>query len=249
MLDAVAADAVVRRVWPAATAGIPGEVHPREVDFAGLLRDYPDDRDGGTALRYVAYERDGMTCGFARYRQKEAWTESGPNSSLLVREVLAVDGEAFAALWRFLLDIDLVAKIEAYPHPVPSPLRHLLRDPRRLVQKTFDGLWVRIVDVPAALAGRRYRVAGSLVLEVRDGFFDSGGRFKLVGGPDGATCAPTTEPADLTLDIEHLGAVYLGGSSVRALAWLGLISGSEAVITLADTMFSWSVPPADTLHF
>ena len=99
----------------------------------------------------------------------------GPRGQGDGREVQAVDGEAFAALWRFVFDIDLAITIEAGNRPTPDPLRLLLADPRRLMEKSADALWVRIVDVATALSSRRYRVDGSLVIEVRDGFFEQVG--------------------------------------------------------------------------
>ena len=249
LLGAEAAMPIVRRLWSETAARIPGSVHPREVDYIRLLDDPPHHRDGATANRYLVYDRDGEPQGYARYRQKEEWTGFVSDSKLMVREVHARDGEAYAALWRFLLDIDLVATIQAYPHPVDAPLRLLLRDPRRLVVKAHDGLWVRLVDVPRALAARRYAVAGSVVLEVRDDFFGSGGRFRLEGGPDGATCSPTTDAADLAIGIEHLGSVYPGGRSLASLAWLGFVTGDPEAIALADLMFTSPVAPQNSLHF
>lgn len=249
LLDPAAANAIVRRLWGEATAGTPGAVHPRDRDFADMVNDPAHHRDGATANRYLVYERDGEPQGYARYRQKEVWTGFVSDSKLIVREVQARDGEAYAALWRFLLDIDLIFTIDAYPQPVPAPLRLLLRDPRRLVETAHDGLWVRLVDVPGALAARRYAVSGTVVLEVRDDFFGSGGRFRLEGGPDGASCRPTKDAADVAIGVEHLGSVYPGGRSLGALAWLGFVTGDPAAVALADRMFRSAVPPRNALHF
>jgi predicted acetyltransferase len=110
-------------------------------------------------------------------------------------------------------------------------------------------MWVRVVDVPAALSARRYRVEGSVVIEVGDRFFEAGGRYRLTGGPDGATCERTDAAADISMDVEHLGAIYLGGLSVSRLAWLGLVQGTPEAIRRADDMFSWPMAPHNTLHF
>ncbi|MEK7252281.1 MAG: GNAT family N-acetyltransferase [Actinomycetota bacterium] len=249
LLDLHAAGPTMRRVFAEATAGIPGAVVPREQDWVTTMTDLPGRREGATPWRIAIYDRDGEPRGFARYRQKEAWGDGGPEGKVMVREVQAVDGEAFAALWRFVFDIDLAITIEAGNRPTPDPLRLLLADPRRLMEKSADALWVRIVDVATALSSRRYRVDGSLVIEVRDGFFEAGGRYRLKGGPAGATCERTENPADISFDVEHLGAVFLGGQSVARLAWVGLVSGDAAAIGLCDDMFSWSVTPANTVHF
>ncbi len=249
LLDIVEGGAVMREVFARATVGVPGAVVPREQDWVRRLTDYPERREGQTPWRVLVYDRDGAPQGYARYRQKEAWGAGGPEGKLVSREIHACDGEAYAALWRFLLDIDLMVTIESGNRPMPEPLRLLLADPRRLEERPDDGLWVRPVDVAAALAARRYRVEGSVVLEVRDDFFGSGGRFRLEGGPDGATCTRSDATADLTLSVEHLGSIYLGGLSVSRLAWLGLVAGDPAAVRRADDMFSWPVTPNNTLHF
>jgi predicted acetyltransferase len=249
LLELAAAAPIVRQVFAAATGGVPGAVVPREQDWVARLTDHQGKRDGATPWRFVIYDRDGEPRGYARYRQKEGWGDGGPEGKVMVRDLHAVDGEAYAALWRFLLDIDLAITIEAGSRPVPDPLRFLLADPRRLMEKASDGVWVRLVDVAAALAARRYRVEGSLVIEVRDDFFEAGGRYRLSGGPEAAVCERTEDAADISFGVEQLGTVYLGAGSVTRLAWLGLVAGDAAAIRLCDDMFSWPIAPANTLHF
>jgi predicted acetyltransferase len=96
----------------------------------------------------------------------------------------------------------------------------MLSDPRRLLVKgVHDFLWVRLLDIPAAMAARRYQVDDSLVVEVADAFRPStAGRYRIEGGPDGASCTRTTDAADLALDVTDLGALYLGGTTVTQLA-------------------------------
>jgi predicted acetyltransferase len=123
-------------------------------------------------------------------------------------------------LWRFVSDIDLTAKVTASFRPPDEPLRHLLRDPRRLTTpRSTDYLWCRVVDVAGALAARRYEVPGSVVIDVRDPFCPwNAGRWRLEGSPDGATCERTDASADLTLSAAELGAVVLGGTRLSVLA-------------------------------
>lgn len=249
LLELPAAGAVIRPLIEAAIAGVSGALVPREQDWVMRLSDFPSRREGATPWRFLIYDRDGEVRGYARYRQKDGWGDGGPEGKVQVRDVQALDGEAFAAVWRFLFDIDLAITIEAVNRPVPDPLRLLLADPRRLMEKASDGMWVRMVDVRAALSARRYRVAGSVVIEVEDRFFEAGGRYRLTGGPEGATCERTDDAPDIVMDVEHLGAVYLGGQSITRLAWLGLVHGTPEAIRLADDMFSWPVAPHNTLHF
>ena len=76
----------------------------------------------------------------------------------------------------------------------------MLAEPRRLQLRVSDGMWVRIVDVPAALAARSYAQDGALVLEVSDEFLpDAAGRWRLTVSGTTGTVEPTTDPADLQL--------------------------------------------------
>ena len=153
--------------------------------------------------------------------------------------------QAYAALWRVLLSVDLVRTMRA---PLLSPddaLFHLLDDARALNRKPFDALWVRLVDVDRALAARRYPAPIDLVLEVRDEFCPwNAGRWRLSGHPAGAYCGRTDLDPDLILGIEELSAIYLGGVSLAALHAAGRVTEvSPGAVTLAATAFRWPVPP------
>ena len=115
--------------------------------------------------------------------------------------------------------------------PVDDPLLYQLADPRRTRPKLNDNLWVRIVDLPRALAGRRYSCPVDVVLEVRDEILPANaGRWRLStttaapGGGLAASCVPASSPADLALDVTELGAAYLGGTRLGALAGSGLVA-------------------------
>src|SRR5207302_9785149 len=106
--------------------------------------------------------------GFAVDRIKLGWVASGPNGALRLEMLVAATAEAYAALWRHLLDVDLMARVSAEMRPVDEPLRFLLADSRQPKTRIEDGIWLRLVDVPTALAGRRYAAEGRLTLRVRD---------------------------------------------------------------------------------
>ena len=121
----------------------------------------PEHRQGGRGgIFYVGYYEGDRMEGYARYRTNEG--------TVTVQELMAVTQEAVAALWRFCFDTDLVNRAEAERRPVDDPLPWMLADPRRLHRSTRDGLWLRLVDVAAALAQRRYAEEGRLVIEVKD---------------------------------------------------------------------------------
>src|SRR5207302_9824199 len=146
--------------------------------------------------------------GFAIYRVKMAWDASGPNGTLRLGMLVAATGDAYVALWRHVLDVDLMARVSAEMRPVDEPLRFLLADSRQPKTRIEDGLWLRLVDVAAALKGRRYAADGRLTLRVRDALCPrNGGQYELVGGPGGAECTSTGSTPALALDAADLAAL------------------------------------------
>lgn len=188
------------------------------------LFDTPSSRGGQSRLRVALVEdRQGAVRAYARYRTEPKWSGpggAGPQGVVHVREAQAVDGPAYAALLRYLADLDLTATLSMPRRPVDDPALDLLADPRRARPVLGDALYVRLVDLPAALTARTYRSAVDVVVEVADEHCPwNAGRWRLSAGPEGATCAPTGDPADLALPVRVLGAAYLG--SARALSRAG----------------------------
>jgi predicted acetyltransferase len=209
------------------------------------LGDSERHRRGYTAMRLVVYEEAGEALGFVRYRQKAKWTDAGiAEGEVRVLELIAETPVAYRALWSYLLNIDLSKHVKAYLRPVDEPLPWMLTDPRRVARTADDGLWVRLLDVPAALEARRYLTEDRLIIEVHDPFLpEVGGRFELEGGPDGAECRRSTAPADITVDVRDLARLYLGGGEAAALTYAGRIEGSVSAVDRTGAMFSWHQPP------
>jgi predicted acetyltransferase len=198
----------------------------------------------GSKLRCVLAERDGEVTGFAYYR-----TRRGDRRTVEVRRVHAADLASHVALWKYLLDQDLMRDATYGLLPSDDPLLELLLDPRAPAPITRDGHWVRLVDVGRALTARTYSREIDVVLAVTDGFLPwNVGGWHLAGGPAGATCEPTTRPADLTLDVRELGAVYLGRPSLLRLGAAGLVQEhTSGALAAASEAFSTSrLPWLDT---
>ncbi len=175
-----------------------------------------------------------------------------PSSTLRVIELQAVDADAEAAMWTYLFGIDLVATVVAVDRPIDDPLRWRLADARRLrVRHLRDHLWIRIVDVAAALSARTYGADDALVVELVDGFRpEHNGRWLVDGGPTGATCARTDRDADLALSAPELGAIYLGGVPVSTLAAAGRVQElTSGAIARADRFFTTLPSPWCSTHF
>ncbi|GGQ64167.1 GNAT family N-acetyltransferase [Streptomyces pilosus] len=189
----------------------------------GVL-DPESDRGGASPLQCVVAERDGRTVGYARFRVKPSWGPGGPDGEVLLSALEALDPAAGAALWRFLFDIDLTSTLVARGRPVDESWQYLVSDIRRGRPTLKDALYVRLVDVGAALAARTYRAPVDVVLEVEDAFCPwNAGRWRLSGDAKGASCERTEDAADLALSVRELGAAYLGGVGLTALASAGRV--------------------------
>jgi predicted acetyltransferase len=163
-------------------------------------------RPGGRVMA-VAIELDGNPEAYALYRLNFGARHMVTETTLEIGEALGTSPQALAAIWRYLLGIDWVARIDGRWLPLDHPLFQWLREPRRLEFTVVEAVWVRLVDVGAALAGRGLR-DGAVVLDVRDEFCPwNTARWRVTA----ESVDRTTAEADLLLDVDALGSVYLGG--------------------------------------
>jgi predicted acetyltransferase len=183
--------------------------------------------------------------GYVRYTASSQWDQMRPKGTLSVAELVAATPEAYLGLWRYCCDVDLITRVEAGDRSIEEPLAWLLSDGRSVRQSgQFDFLWVRILDVATALAARRYPTEARLVLDVVDPLGITGGRFVLDGSPTGASCTPTDSNADLSVPIDSLGSLYLGGISALTLADAGRIDEhTSGAVLKADSLFRSPVVP------
>ena len=205
--------AEVRAVYAAAAEQTAGFFVRDDAWWGFRLHDPEHRRDGGSPLQCVLAEG-----AYAMYSTTTRWVDGLPSGEVRVREVVATTPDGAARVWRYLLDLDLTAKVVAFAAPPDGPLlTDLLAEPRQAKATLSDGLHVRLVDVPAALSARRYATDVDVVLEVSDERCPwNDGRWRLVGGRDGASCTAVSDSPDLRVDVADLGAAYLGGTPLRS---------------------------------
>jgi predicted acetyltransferase len=228
----------------------PGSVSRSAGWWIEYLHDPEHHREGGGGMFHAKHETtQGEADGYVSYRIKEEPSGWSSRSTLLVVELLAADPGVYAALWDYILNTDLIHTISFSRGRVDEPLRWLLADPRaHMVTALGDYLWIRLLDIPGALAVRPYRTAGELVLEV-DFAFPGPGTERVAlrageAGHDGSECTATARPPDLALGASSLGAAYLGGVSFATLAAAGLVRELRpGFVERADAMFSTSTAP------
>lgn len=230
----------------------PGLYARTEARWDHALDDAEYARQGAGPLRCVIAEDGAGPRGYALFRVKTGFTAHDvPDGEVLLKELFATDPAAYAALWRSVLDRDLCARVYAPSRPVDDPLMHLLAEPRQLTAGWYDELWVRVVDVARALPARRYAAPVDLVLELEDPFCPwNTGRWRLTADASGATCEPSSGPADLALPVSLLGAAYLGGRSLAGAAGAGLVREARAgALRELATALSWDPKPWGGLVF
>jgi predicted acetyltransferase len=169
----------------------------------------------GAGPKYLAVlEIDGVAEGFVIYRIKSDWEQGIPHGQVQVIDAIGTSSIAARELWRFLFGIDLVSKVHQSMFDPASPLFLMVEDARRLHLGVSDGLWLRLVDVEAALRARSYASADAIVIELRDEFCPwNAGRWQI-----GNEVARTNEGADLALDMADLASAYLGAFDFHRLA-------------------------------
>jgi predicted acetyltransferase len=216
LLDRRQARPLLEKVYDTARRTGVGWVDRTEKFWEARLADGERARDGGTALRFAVHtEPGGEVSGYVFYRSKPRLVQ--------VIEVAATTRQSYAALWRYLIDLDAHAGL-TYDGAVDEPLKHLLTDPRAARTSVIDNLWVRLVDVDRALEARRYSTPLDLVLEVQDTFCPwNAGRYHLRADGESVACERTQAQPDLRLTSAELGAAYLGGTTLSSLAAAGRV--------------------------
>ena len=200
---------------------------------ARVLSDPEFRRGGGGEMQRVVLEVDGRVEAYALYRLHMSFESGLPSGFTSVIEALGTTPAATRGIWRFLLDVDWMESIRAGLLPIDHPLFFLVAEPRRMGFRVFDGIWVRLVDVGAALGARTYADAQPVVLEVFDAFCPwNEGRFSVPGGER------TEDEPELRVDVATLGSVYLGGFTFAELARASRVEElSPGAIARADTLF------------
>jgi predicted acetyltransferase len=217
------------------------EAHQRS-----FLSETPQRKGEYETLRILVVERDGLPVGYALFRRRFAWGPAGPAGSVRVVEVVAEEPAVAHVVWSHLLDLDLTTEVLTPNLATDDPLLSMLVDVRSTQPRTQDNLWVRLVDVGAALAGRRYRSELDVVIEVADSVLpDNAGRWHVrASAGEVPEVSRTDRGPDLALDARELGAAYLGGVSLVELAAAGLVTEvTPGTLGPASTAFGWHRAP------
>jgi len=206
------------------------------------LDDRPERRRGAGVLNRALLELDGRPAGYALYRLKADFEGAINKGHLHVAEAIGDSPVATRELWRFLLGVDWVDEIRCELLPTDHPLFLLVQRPNRLDWKVFDGLWMRLVDVGAALSARGVTSDGRVTFDVSaDPILpDNAGTWTVEDG----VARRSRRRADVRLDVQALGSAYLGGFTFAELARAGRVEEvARGGIARADALYRVDTKP------
>ncbi len=217
-----------------------------------LFVDLPLTRQGREPWQLLVASVDRQPAGYAVFSRKSEWKNSRPNGSVDVRELAAADPATLLALARRLVDFDLTTSITINSRGADDHLVWWAGGPRALGVKPYDSLWLRLIDVDAALTARGYSGGCDVVLDVVDPICPWNQRaWRLNVDEDGvATCQPTTEDPDVRLPVQALGAAFLGSRSLATQADQGLVTElTPGSVRMLSRAMSRDREPAGSIEF
>ncbi|WP_314455883.1 GNAT family N-acetyltransferase [uncultured Microbacterium sp.] len=222
----------------------PGSVPGWDGRWRGIAGVAPGDKEG-EKVRAVAYrDTDGIERGIVVYTIADR--DDFAAHDLSVRALFAESPDAYAALWRFVLEHDLVGTVKAWLQAPVPPVQWMVADRRAVTATLTDHQWLRVLDVPHALASRAYAAPLRVAVRVTDPLGFADGAWRAVIGDDGqAVVEPLADgdPVDVEMTVNALGSLLLGGARVTELAAAGIASGHPGVLAAIDRSFAPSMTP------
>lgn len=229
-------------VYDRVRADVPGTFRRSEKWWRHRIARNPTRDEEGPFFRALL-EQEGEPAAYAIYRVHQKWERGASQGHVDLREVMAATPRCHRDIWKFLFGIDLVESVRSSSFFLPSdhPLQLMMAEPRYLDFMLSNGLWLRIVDVGAALSARSYEGDSGVTLEVHDPLLEQNSGTWLV--TEGKASKVRGDEGEIRLGIAELGALYLGQFTFAQMHAAGRIEASVAAIARADDMWRTRVAP------
>ncbi len=211
-----------------------------------VLHDADWRKRGKTSLRVVVHETPDGPDGYAIYRHEAGDSDDGHSGKTVhIAEVTAATERAHASLWSYLTNIDGSPNVRLWNSRIDEPLPMKLVEPRRIkVDSQFDALWILILDVTTALEARTFEQDGSVRFTVTNAFrTDVEGNYKLAVTEGIASCVRIEGETDISVDLDVLGALYLGGGDALAYFAAGRLRADADAVAHMHKLFRTAQPP------
>ncbi len=233
-VDRNAAWPTVMAVYQRVSATRTGYLSRDQRTWDALYSDLESIRRGAGSLRFAIHPD-----GFVAFRMRMNFNERGPNYTLSVHELCAATPAATAALWHHLLNRALVREVNHGRFGTDEVLKELLVDPRAVISRWTDHLWLRIVDLERTIPLRRYSSRATIRVAISDDLCPwNAGTWEFALRPYGGQATRTDADAEMSIDIADLAAAFLGSSRIIRLAAAGLVIGDPAAIGALDRALS-----------
>lgn len=208
------------------------------------LYDGSERRGGASSMRIAVAQRGDEDVGYVLYRQTFAMERGIMGGSVQIVELLGLDQQAEASLWKFACHLDLYPKLSCWNMPVDTALPWLVRDRRQVHRSRTDTLWLHLLDIPAALQARQYEADEKFSFALgTDESMSELSTWELVAEGGTGVCRSYEGEPDLRLSRQSLSSLYLGAFRASELAAVGRVHGAADAIARADRVLGTHKPP------
>ena len=227
-----------------------GQIVRSVEDFARILTDIPESRGEREPSRLLWATRDGEDVGCTWFHRSPKWSDGGPAGKAGVFFVMNTDMGARLALARRLTTLDLMTTTE-YWTTLDDPLVLWRAGERPHGSGVSDDLWLRVVDLPAAVAERGHAADLDITIEVTDATLpDNAGTWRWTARDGVGRLDRADGPGDLALDVADLGALWLGDQTVGARSLAGYVTERRpGAVAELDAALRTPTLPIASLNF
>lgn len=219
-------------------------------DYARILTDIPESRGEREPAWLLWATRDGQDVGCAWFHRTPKWEHGAPDGRVGVITAVDTDAGATLAIARRLTSFDLMVHTDHWVAP-DDPLVLWQGTQRPIGRGLTDDLWVRVVDLPQAVAERGHAADMDVTVHVRDATLPANaGTWRWTAADGEGRLTRADGPADLSLDVAELGAVWLAGQTLGARARAGFVTEHRpGTVAALDAALRTPAGPVATLGF